>query len=183
MCYKFLSFKEFSYHTVVRQISTILIICFFVAFNIHAQTNMEYPTRADPTRDYSIKSGMTQQEILSLIGAPQEKKENEVKRQELWIYPNSKFLFKEGKLILTKEKIGSDANQFKKNLSKDYNKYINNSLTSKPDFSDSEVRDIFEKISTEGGSSDPTTAGATVGGITMSNGIAPPQFSPPLIKE
>ena len=122
-----------------------------------------------------FKNGMSEQEVIAIIGAPIERKENEVKRVQVLIYNNLKFFFKEGKLVLPKKDNGND--KFQKNSSaNNYNQYINNSLNSKPEFSDSEVRDIFEKISSEGGGPDaPTAGGATNSGT--------PQMAPPLVRE
>ena len=84
------------------------------------------------------------------------------------------FFFKEGKLVLPKKESGDDKLQ-KNSSANNYNQYINNSLNSKPEFSDSEVRDIFEKISSESGAPDaPTSTGGASGA---------PQMAPPLVRE
>lgn len=151
-----------NYITLKLNLTIVFILSIFFVNNSNSQDLSAF------------KNGMSEQEVIAIIGTPIERKENEVKRVQILIYNNLKFFFKEGKLVLPKKESGDDKLQ-KNSSANNYNQYINNSLNSKPEFSDSEVRDIFEKISSESGAPDaPTSTGGASGA---------PQMAPPLVRE
>lgn len=55
-----------------------------------------YRIERDP-RD--LKTGMSFYEVLKLWGPPQEKREHEIKREDVWIYNNIEVFFKEGRVL------------------------------------------------------------------------------------
>lgn len=50
-----------------------------------------------------IMEGMSYGEVITLLGAPEEKREYEVKREAIWFYKDGSVRFREGKVVLDQE--------------------------------------------------------------------------------
>lgn len=48
---------------------------------------------------YELKQDMSFYDVVRLLGAPLEKKESETKREDVWLYPEQKVFFHEGKVV------------------------------------------------------------------------------------
>lgn len=149
---KFFTVKEYSF-----RVKFFVILCIYL-ITIVTQTSAQLYIP-------EVKVGMAQGDVLKIFGAPADKVENETKRREIWSYPNRKLIFIKGKLAkqifdgADKNINGADSQQNKKITSYNEKDTLN--------FSEDEVRSVFEQISAEGGGPDSQAGLPQAGGVPI----------------
>lgn len=112
-----------------------------------------------------ITKGATNKDVITLIGAPLEQIEKEIKRQTVWVYPSGSIVFSQGKAISVYTNGNTQdlfSNEYRKSI--EPVKPVNNQNISNP------VEDILSEILREV----PSEAGAE----GASGNLAPGEVRP-----
>ena len=92
-----------------RSMRVLLSLCCFLALS----TAFAEQLSASVTGARGIIAGMSYQEVVRVLGLPQERVEREALHEDLWIYPRVAIVFKEGKVSGSQDPVSRQTVPFK----------------------------------------------------------------------